>query len=1422
MVTNRDMESIKTLLNALDHENMDTAVDVLLLLLGDPLNGTQQRRVHSLYRVVSKAEELIKLQNVQLIPGLCVDPYQGCLSYSQLQMFTLQTLQPHSTAYNISRAFRISSSLNTLALQAACNAVMTKHDVLRTCFQLDTYGTPIQRVQSLDSFQYAYDGNEVMIASIQLYEGHFEDTTFQEFVVQTTNMPFNLCSEPPIRFYAITNNQSASDWVLVIVMHHIVTDPESSTIFWNDFSMYYHQFQDIDTTSIHLSLQNSKQHSQHCISYRDYASWQHTRLRSGLLLPSLQYWIELLCGELPVLELPLDHPFIQNVDEKKAASVVFQSSSELQQLFSRYCAVHGASMFMGLLTLFYILLSRLGTCEDLVIGTPVNGRNHEALQQIMGYFVNILPFRFQQHEEMSFTQFLHHVRDGVVDGFSHMEIPLQKILEHLQFDRLSAHQSVFQVMFAWEDKHSTEPQEIIRDAKELKGTPSSAKFDLLLSMRYATNDFGELVLEGTMEYPIHKFENSTIVGYTQYFLELMKNVMKTSTQTLSTISMIPPQEQQQLYQWGATMSTETHDTDNELFLDEYVKQQVKATPDNTALHFERLEWTYHHLWQQSHFFMSALRELKVTPGTHVGLFLDRGLEAAAAILGILRLRATFIPLDPEFPPDRIQYMLEDSQTQVVLTQRHLYEKFNAVAISSLTILVIEDMERLDSSIQVNTSSCTPDNTIAYILYTSGSTGHPKGVEVTHGNLLTTLRWTVREYAFTSDDMFLQSTSLTLDGSLTQLLSPLLVGGSAVITKKNGLHDLEYIATVLNSYKITFCVFVPSYFSLLIEFMESFPSWIKHVILAGEIFSTSLAHKFYTKYATSGTQDPSLFPTCLVNEYGPTEASVTSTFYRYSYAMAIQETQQQSVPIGQGIDDHHLLVLDKYKRLVPRNVSGELYIGGRGVTLGYWNREEQTQSSFDHSDLQATGYPSMRWYKTGDRVKWLATGDLQFLGRTDSQVKLRGMRIELQEVRNVLLQAPGVKDAEVVVMNDRLMGYVILSFSSPQFNEIQNYLQTRLPTHMLPHNVDILEQWPRTPNGKLDLRALTQRRAVIDSDHDENQVVDVVEKTPESMTRTITMDILKQAWREVLDIQDDKLLLFASFFELGGTSLSAIRVMSLVKTHGLMLTLDTFFRCKNLYEMAGTCTSALTHAMSHHHIVPLNWIQDEQSPLFLIHCVDGTVWKLFELAGLLPFPMYGIQATEEAFPSIEDMAIRYWQEIRLKQPQGPYRIGGYSFGCRVAHAIAQLALSQGQEVSPLTLLDGPPFELPSHDTKPESKMDLHEHFRRTFGYKNLTPQPQDGEYHVHDGTETERDFYDQIAHRYSTHCALDAVYHPTSSFSIQVHLYKTQWWEIDTRAYKEYGILMDLIDIPGTHLSMLQRPHVEKLALEMTQSQQERC
>ncbi|GMF64939.1 unnamed protein product [Phytophthora lilii] len=799
----QDAVDLAALTRALDAGQVDVAVHWLQLLLFRKEDGDQPPQEHR--KVLAKRSRRLRTiqsavtqmlndcdkndagDGLTLRPGLASrEAGASCeLSYSQLQMFALHALQPASTAYNVVRALQFNSgvSLDLEALECTCNALMAKHEALRTCFD-NTGGQPKQTVYPVSHFR---GGLAVFgVVQTELLSPSNSDKELAAAVAKVADEPFDLTRQAPIRMYAFVSpdHSLTSPWAIAVVLHHIVTDAASSQLFWKDFHELYARFVrngDAKTMGPGYVKQLEVDASESSrLTYRDFAVWQRARMRSGIIAPQLQYWTYQLTsgGVPPLLELPFDMGDIKTPSSDSSAElntpkattttgdiVVFRSTPALQKAFSALCHAQGASMFMGLLAVFHLLVERLSGQQDFVIGAPSSGRGSSDVEDVMGYFVNTLPLRLGTKctGKETFKDFLMIVREVVLGAYNNMEIPFHKVLEHL---RASAHSShdvdddakrrwqhpLFQIMFSWEQSNSDEPlgDSSMNDYTELSLPHQSAKFDLMLSMRHRhlKGPSADRVLEGSMEYPTARFTRDTIKRFTSYYLELLEQVTRTPSALVRSpsICMLSDSERRQLVsKWGMpkppASSSYLVQKPSSQFLDECLFSQAQRTPQHIALHFEGSQWTYKDLWSNSVRIAQALTMLDI-PGDatelHVGLLLDRGLENVAAMVGTLHLKGVFVPLDPEFPRERLRYMAHDSCLQVIITQQKHASIAKDLSISAARdsgddddllpcVLCYEDVEILTSQFEsshnesrlLRQHSHDAHSAPAYILYTSG-------------------------------------------------------------------------------------------------------------------------------------------------------------------------------------------------------------------------------------------------------------------------------------------------------------------------------------------------------------------------------------------------------------------------------------------------------------------------------------------------------------------------------------------------------------------------------------------------------------------------------------------------------------------------------------------------------------------------------
>lgn len=637
-----------------------------------------------------------------MIDPVCIThPLYGCLSYEQQQMYTLYKMNPSSTSYNITSAWKCLSSLQPNALKKACESIMWRHPMLRAHFEFIAH-EPRQVIQS--EF-------ELPLTILTDLPHHVveSDQTLTQFIQLRTDVPFDLEQQIPIRFYAL---KSTSTWVLIVVVHHIATDALSSERFETELLDSYMDYCRNPEKEI-IQQSNSS------ITYVDFAIWERQRIHSEEIAQQIQYWATLLEGDLPRLDLPLDY---QRPDEPafRGSSVQFCSTPISTTILQGLCSELNASPFMALLGIYNILLCRLSSCQELIIGCPTSGRNHSAVQQLVGYFVKTLPFRLKLHEDMSFRDYLIYVRDEALQVYEHMDVPFNKILENTRVERVLYQNPIFQAMFAWVD--GKQRPENLTQWQRLEMPNQSAKFDIMLTMTLNCNENGNAVFTGTMQFAEELFQHKTVERFASYFCEILDAVTRDPTSSLQNICMLSPHERSILLRPSRTPHIGKHD-----FVDYKFEYQAKQTPNDIALHFENQSITYSELYTRALMVKHELLILGVPVGCHIGIFLERGFNVVAGILGTLMFGSPFVPLDLSCPQDRVDYMIQDSQIQCILTERRLEKQLDHLSLVHLLYLdeIRESLLEIDcpddstGSSYMSRSRKTPSQSLAYILYTSG-------------------------------------------------------------------------------------------------------------------------------------------------------------------------------------------------------------------------------------------------------------------------------------------------------------------------------------------------------------------------------------------------------------------------------------------------------------------------------------------------------------------------------------------------------------------------------------------------------------------------------------------------------------------------------------------------------------------------------
>lgn len=1164
------------------------------------------------------------------------------LSYSQRRLWFLRELEGPSATYNIPLALRVTGELDHHALTAALDDVVTRHEALRTVFP-ETDGHPRQDV--LDP------------ASLDLTVRHVTEDRLAEELSRTAAHEFDLAAEMPVRAWLFTLDPTTS--VLLLTLHHIAADGWSLDPLAADLvSAYAARREGVAPRWRPLPVQ-----------YADYTLWQHALLgdRSdpeSLFAEQIAYWRRSLTGLPERLELPADRPH-PPVASYRGDTVAFELDAELHAGLIELARSSGATLFMVLQAGLAALLSRLGAGTDIPIGSPIAGRTDAAFDDLVGLFVNMLVLRTDTAGDPSFRELVVRVRETDLAAYAHQDVPFEYLVEILKPPRSMAHHPLFQVLLAMQNRQ--------RPAFDLPGLDvtaepvgtGTAKFDLSVYLweRRAAGGRAD-GLEGVVEYATDLFNRSSAEILIDRFRRLLRRVTEDADVRIGQVELLDTAERHRLLaEWNDTPMPVPAATLGELF-----RERVERNGDAVAVVFEDSSLTYAELAAAANRVAHRLIEAGVGPESVVGLCAERSLELVVALLGVVRAGAAYVPLDPDYPVDRLRFMVTDSGASVVLTQRRFAGR------TGVGELVLDDPDAWASTPTGDPGVDVNPDAAAYVIYTSGSTGHPKGVVNTHRGIVNRLSWMQAAFALTADDAVLQKTPTSFDVSVWEMFWPLLWGGRLVLAPPGGHRDPSVLREVIERHRVTMVHFVPS---MLAAFLVDLPDddarceSLRHVVCSGEELPVSTARRCLA--AMPWTE--------LHNLYGPTEAAVDVTAWRCDSDVFAGAAR---VPIGRPTGNVRVYVLDERLRLAPVGVPGELYLGGVQVARGYHGRPELTARRFVADPY---GAPGDRLYATGDLVIWNSRGELEFLGRIDGQVKVRGFRIELGEIESVLAEQPGVREAAAAVRDDRLVAYVV-GDGGLDAAALKRGLGRRLPEHMVPAAFVERAKLPLTPNGKLDRAALP-----------------APDFTAMSSGRPPVGPLehrLCHLFADVLGLPD--VGTDDGFFDLGGDSLRAVRLVAeLTKAvEDVQVRVMDVFQHPTVRELA---TFLQADQVGQHSL--LYELTDPVSPAERVVsyvCVPyggGTATVFQPLADALPagHSLYAVAipgndlGAEEDKPSVDELARLCMEEI-LGRVTGPIVLYGHcAIGGTLAVELARRLEAMGRTVEVVYVAGAFPVALP---------------------------------------------------------------------------------------------------------------------------------
>lgn len=1176
------------------------------------------------------------------------------LSYGQQQMWLLAQLMVDHPVYNECVTVHLPGPLHTAIFEQSFNAILARHEAWRTSFPtLD--GQPVQLIHP--SLTLA-----LPVIDLRHLPSSAREAEALRLAAIDATKPFDLARGPLLR--AILLRLDDEDRRLYLTLHHIIFDGFSLyQVFLPELrSLYEAALAGQPSPLVALPIQ-----------YADFATWQRAQQppipdqrenTSSAFAKQLAYWQQQLAGSPTSLALPTDRP-PSTTPTYRGAMYAFALPPQLAAALKAVSKHENVTFFTLLATAFQLLLHRYSGQDDILIGTAISDRRRPETQKLMGFFLNTLVLRAQMTGNPSFRQLLEQMRETIIDAQEHQDVPFEYLVQALQPERNPGQNPLFQVMLTLEPPLAVLPSGWTITQMEVN--TNAAKFDLFLEL----DDRPEGLI-GHFEYSADLFDEDTIKRLASHWQTLLESIVAAPQQHISQLSIISPAERTQLLDdWNNTQTQyPSHSCVHHLFA-----AQAKLTPHATALVLQDQRMTYAELNMRANQLAHKLQRAGVGPEVPVGVCMDRSFAMIVALLGILKAGGAYVPLDTAYPHDRLTFMLEDSRAPVLITHEQYAGQWSQ---HGLQLLCLDPTWQTLSgeSNEDPLSSTTADN-LAYIMYTSGSTGKPKGVEIRHRSIL---RLVFGAHYATLDQSrtILHMAPISFDAATFEVWGSLLHGARCVLMPQR-IPTPSQIGKTIHTYKVTTLWLTASLFNSIIDEAPQALAPVQQLLTGGEALSVAHIRRALT-----------LLPaTQLINGYGPTEGTTFTCCYTIPRSL---DPTLRSIPIGRPISNTQVYILDHNQEPVPIGVTGELYIGGDGLARGYLRAPELTREKFIPNPFsQPPEGPSPQsdqplLYKTGDLARYFPNGAIEFIGRIDSQIKLRGFRIEPGEIETVLKQHPNVRDALVIAAQNKraektLAAYIVLfADNASPLIELQAHLQKQLPEYMIPSTFTFLDAIPLTPIGKVDLRKLPPPD---DSAKSRQQAF----AAPQSHTQQQLVTI----WEELLHVQP--IGIHDDFFQLGGHSLLAARLVDRIeKVFGKNIPLSTLFAGATIAHLAQELQQQQTDSDTR---APLISVQTggAEPPLFYLHG-DWTRSSFYcikvshELGPEQPFYILEPYKLDNLTvpPTFKTMAAEHLKAMQLIQPHGPYLLVGFCNGGLIAYEIAQQLLAKGETIHQLILID----------------------------------------------------------------------------------------------------------------------------------------
>jgi amino acid adenylation domain-containing protein len=1012
-------------------------------------------------------------------------------SFAQQRLWFLDQLDAGTAAYNLPRAFQIVGPLDVDVLTRAFWTVVSRHAPLRTIFDW-VDGEARQIVLS--------DLNlNIPVVDLSDLPPEEREAEALRMVCEEGKKPFNLSEGPLLRVCLVRLQPDRH--TLVLVIHHIVTDGWSISILFREVTTCYAAFIRNQTPDLpEISIQ-----------YAEYAQWQREHMSGALLASEVEHWKNKLEGAQTLLDLPTDFPRPSTHSWRGSSERVTLDRTNLVKL-KALAQAESSTLFMVSMAAFQALLWRYTNQESILVGTPVAARNEVEIENMIALFVNTLVFRVDFKDNLTFRNLIRQVRSFALEAYSHQDVPFEKLVEELVPQRSLDIHPLFQVMFTFQNI----PKQIFEipglTIKEMAFEAGIAKFDLSVEVW----DDGEFHCQ--FEYNTDIFERFTIQRMLRHFEKLVNSALENPDLPIAKLAIISAEERNQvLTGWNQTAAEYPHN----LTIHRAFEEQAQGTPNAPALLCEQRTWSYRKVNEDANQLAHRLVEQGVSAGSLVGVFLPRSAEAVIALLGALKTGAAYVPLDPAYPSERLQFMIEDASLSAIVTHSSIQDQLPQ---SAKNVVVLDRDEQLRREPTINLARTVSSDERAYVIYTSGSTGVPKGVEGIHRASLNRFAWMWRTYPFKPREVCCQKTNIGFVDSIWEIFGPLLAGVCNIIIPQEVVRDPEELLQLLARERVSRIVLVPSLLRTLLDHAPDLRQRVPDLKLwscSGEVLPAALAKRFREAFPEA----------LLLNIYGSSEVAADVTCHEVTDRDLVS-----SAAIGKPISNTQVYLLDESLNPVPVGMRGQIFVGGDGLSRGYLNRPELTAERFLTNWLAPE--LSARLYRTGDLGRFRGNGEIEYLGRVDNQIKLRGQRLELGEIESVLASHAAVHQAVVSLTGEseqqKLSAHIVMKEGSsiPGAGELRRYLRTKLPEHMVPANYWRIEKVPQLPSGKVNRAALA------------NTGVALVDREELVAPRNDAEAKLAEIWRELLKVE--QVGIEQNFFELGGHSLLVLQVTARIR------------------------------------------------------------------------------------------------------------------------------------------------------------------------------------------------------------------------------------------------------------------------------------